>query len=320
MSRTFDYGGSLVSASHPVKALKTVKKTLLIDSADRDTTKYYTNGDFVVYLPRVYENVVSMRLAAAEFPPIINTGLSSVVSTLTASSPSAGFMTVTVASTVGFYAGNTVLISTTSLSGTFTIISVPSATTFTVASTVSGTTVGTSTPLATIQSGGSRIHNYVSGQNLALASANWSADLAVTTSYPNTYYFLVDIEGLNKVDETTVAGLKSTFSDSFYAKIPALCTSYGGQSFIEYNDHTAQENIGRYSPAVGKVDRLHIRTRLHSQQDRNGFIYWTNDGAYAGSTTNNMQKAEFNLTLEIEYLDNVFDDFSSLETHLTDRR
>ena len=61
MNKAFDHNGTIVSASRPVKQLKTVKKTVLIDSADRDTTKYYTNGDVVYYLPRVYENVVSIR-------------------------------------------------------------------------------------------------------------------------------------------------------------------------------------------------------------------------------------------------------------------
>ena len=231
-----DYNGFFVSKSHPQKSLKTVKKTLLIDSADRDTTKYYTNGDFVVYLPRVYENVVSMRLVAAEFPPTV----------ITSGSP------------------------------------------------------------------GAVSHVYTNGQNLA--GSTWSSDTQVASGY----YFVVDIEGLNKTDETTVGSLKSTFTDSFYAKIPALTTTYGAQSFIEYNDHSGQENIAKFSPAINKVDRLHIRTRLHSQQDRTGFIYWTGDGTYAGNTANT-NTANFNLTLELEMLDNVFDDFSSLETHLRNR-
>lgn len=230
----FDHNGIQVSKSVPVKTLRTIKKTLFIDSADRDTTKYYTNGDFVVYLPRVYEKVVSIRLAGAEFPPIASVG------------------------------GNP----------------------------------------------GALIHTIVNGLNLS--SAKWSSD---TTLSANTYYFMLDVEGLNKTDETAVSSSKSTFSDSFYAKVPALTQTYGSQSFIEYNDHSGQENIATYSPAIGKLDRLHIRTRVHSQQDRSGFIYWTSDGTYAGNTSNT-NTANFNLTLEIEMLDNGFDKYSSLETHL----
>jgi hypothetical protein len=238
MSRPFDYNGFLVSKSHPHRSLKTTKKTLMIDSADRDNVKYYTNGDFVVYLPRVYENIVSIRLAAAEFPPFISVS----------SSP------------------------------------------------------------------GALIHRYVQGPNVS--GSTWSSDTPLTAASSN-YYFVLDIEGLNKTDETTIGSLKSTFSDSFYAKIPALTTTYGAQSFIEYNDHSSQENISKFSPAISKLDRLRIRTRLHSQQDRSGFIYWTSNGAVPNG--GNQSGTGFSLTLELEMLDNAFDDFSSMETHLRDR-
>jgi hypothetical protein len=242
MNHSFDYKGFAVSKSEPKTVLRTVKKTLSIDSADRDTTKYYTNGDFVVYLPRVYENVVSLRLTGAEFPPLV----------ITSGSP------------------------------------------------------------------GALTHLYTKGLNVAGTASNWSSDTQVDSA-GNNYYFMIDIEGLNKTDETAVSSNKSTFTDSFFAKIPATTTSYGGVSFIEYNDHSNQENIAKFSPGIKKLDRLRIRTRLHSQQDRSGFIYWTGTGAYAGATTNT-NTANFSLTLELEMLDNSFDDFSSFETHLRDMK
>jgi hypothetical protein len=70
----FERNGTIVRQSQPVRRLKTVKKVLTIDSRDRDPTKYVKvnggaassdSGDFVVYLPRVYENVVSLRLRSA---------------------------------------------------------------------------------------------------------------------------------------------------------------------------------------------------------------------------------------------------------------
>jgi hypothetical protein len=70
----FDRNGVLVRNTQPVKELRTVKKIVTIDSRDRDPTKYVKvnggpttsdAGDFVVYLPRVYENVVSIRLRSA---------------------------------------------------------------------------------------------------------------------------------------------------------------------------------------------------------------------------------------------------------------
>jgi hypothetical protein len=68
MSRVFDYNGSIVASSNPVKHLRTVKRSVVIDSGDRDVKKHPKNNDVTIYLPRVYENVVSIRLMAAEFP------------------------------------------------------------------------------------------------------------------------------------------------------------------------------------------------------------------------------------------------------------
>jgi len=231
MNKVFDYNGTYVSPSKPVKQLKTVKKTLVIDSSDRDTTKFYTNGDFVVYLPRVYENVVSLRLVAGEFPTIIR------VST----------------------------------------------------------------------NPGARSHSYSGGQNIS--SSNWSSDSQLMDS---NYYFLIDLEGLNKTDECAREANRSAYPDGFFAKIPVLING----SFIEYNDSSAQENKAIYKPSIGKLDRLHIRTRLHSQQGNQGFIYWTSDGATAGLGN---RTVNFSLTFEIEMLDNSFDDFSSYETFVSDR-
>jgi hypothetical protein len=235
MNKVFDYNGTYVSPSKPVKQLKTVKKTLVIDSSDRDTTKFYTNGDFVVYLPRTYENVVSLRLVAGEFPPLV---------------------------------------------------SVSSA-------------------------AGAQRRLYSTGQNIN-SGVSWTDSKVVGAN--NSYYFLIDLEGLNKTDECTVDANRSTYPDGFFAKIPVLING----SFIEYNDSSAQENKAIYKPSIGKLDRLHIRTRLHNQQGNQGFIYWTTDGAIPNGT--NQKGAEFSLTFEIEMLDNSFDDFSSYETFVTDRK
>ena len=226
MNRAFDHNGVTVSASKPQKELRTVKKTLLIDSADRDTLKYSAGGDFVVYLPRVYKNIVSIRLVAAEFPSV--------------------------------------------------------ATAFT--------------------------HTYggavATGENIqygANKGANGTDVLVPATSQ----YFLIDIEGLNKMDETRVGADRSSFVDGTFAKIPVSAAT----GYIEYNDHSAQDNISRYSPPIENLDRLHLRTRLHSQQGNQGFMYWFASTVYQ----------TFSMTLEIEYMDNVFDSFSSFETRINNR-
>lgn len=227
MNRMFDYNGSIVSPSKAVRTLRTVKKTLMIDSNDRDLYKFTTNGDFVVYLPRVYENVLAIRLMAAEFPPLAN----------------------------------------------------------------------------------ALVHSYAVG-------TSYASDTKVTASAGITpLYFLLDIEGLNKTDEASVGANRSTFPDSYFAKITAIQTT----NAIEYNDHSAQENIARYTPALGKLDRLRIRTRLHGQQGNQGFIYWTSDGSVPDGTKEKTVSAQFSLSFELEFLDNTFDSFSSFETRVSER-
>ena len=241
----FDYRGSIVSTSTPTTELRTVKKVVHVDSGDRDTGIYYTNGEFVVYLPRVYEKVVSMRLMSAEFP------------------------TLDLA-----YA-----------------------------------------------------HSYTAGSNVSTAVYTNDVHLHVSSAthyIPN--YFLVDIDGLNKSDETSVGGNRSQYPDSFFAKIPTvvsqkLSLDAGAMGittgFIEYNDHSCGENIAHFNPPIGKLDRLRIRPRLHSQQGSQGFIYWTlSNATTAVASAANVNGANYCLTFEIEYLDNGFDQFSSLSTRL----
>ena len=164
---------------------------------------------------------------------------------------------------------------------------------------------------------------YSDGTNIP--TAKYTADSAIVTSgnvMPN--YFLVDIDGLNKGDETSVSSQRSQYPDSFFAKIANVLSTKGSgtgdrtNQFIEYNDHSGMENVSHFSPPIGKLDRLRIRTRLHSQQGSQGFIYWTTDqavAAAAGAGTNT-NVANFCLTFEIEYLDNGFDNFSSMQTRL----
>jgi hypothetical protein len=239
MNRAFEYNGTIVAPSRPVKSLKTVKKTVLIDSADRDTTKYYTNGDVVYYLPRTYENVVCIRLKSATFPRLLD-------------ETSAGALT----------------------------------------------------------------HSYSNGQNTG--SALWSSDTKIAAPVPQ--YFIVEFEGLNKSDETTVSAQRSTFTDNFFARIPvSLDNNSSSGYYIYYSDNSQEENIVHFTPPISRLDRLHILTRLHSQQDKSGFLYWTSDGEVADTSSPGNRNAEYSLVLEIITVENVFDDASSTETRIMDR-
>jgi hypothetical protein len=219
-TRPFDRNGVLVAPSAASTQLRTVKKVITIDSRDRDPTKFVRvnggasssdSGDFVVYLPRVYENVVSLRLRSA-------------------------------------------------------IVAAPQ-----------------------------------------------------TSGFADDYV-LMSIEGLDKMDETATGAQRSGLVDNAFAKIsnpnmvdPASSTQK--TYTIYYNDRVDEENITRYTPPIGRLDRFHITLRYHPS-------------AVVPTVLNNAPQtnpnfapitfgtSEHTFTFELEMLDNGFTDFSSFETRL----
>jgi hypothetical protein len=202
MNKVYDYSGTLVSQSSPNPTLITTKRTVYIDSGDRDTTVYPRNGSYTVYLPRVYERVASISVKSAEFPLITD------------------------------------------------------------ASTFSQGVTGS-----------------------ALASTN--------------LYFLLEIEGLNRSDETAPSADRSAFTDSVFGKFQV----YDPTLNVIYTESSGQSIVQRYLPPIGRIDRLKISTRLHIQP-RGDTIFWP---------------TEYGLALEIETMENSFDNFSSMETRLGSR-
>jgi hypothetical protein len=216
----YDRNGTLVRQSQPVRELRTAKKILTIDSRDRDPTKYVKvnggaaasdSGDFVVYLPRVYENVVSLRLRSA----------------IVAAPADGGFV---------------------------------------------------------------------------------------------DKYVMMSIEGLDKMDETATGAQRSGLVDNQFAKIsnPNIVdpTSTTQNTFtIYYNDKVDEENVTRYTPPIGRLDRMHISLRYHPATVVPTAV--TNNPAinprYAPIT---FGAAEHSFTFEIEFMENGFDDFSSFETQV----
>lgn len=213
----FDRNGVLVRTSQPVKELRTVKRTILVDSRDRDPTKYVKvnagaatsdPGDYVVYLPRPLENVVSVRLKSA-------------------------------------------------------IIAAPS---------------------------GGLADNYI----------------------------LLSIEGLNKIDETAYGANRAGFVDNTFARIsnPNITAGTTNSTYtIFYNDNVDEENIVRYTPAIGTLDRLHITLKYHGGAASSATV----PGDVTGRVLNApiiFGTSENSFTFEVEMLDNGFTDFSSFQTRL----
>jgi hypothetical protein len=214
----YDRNGTLVRTSQPVKELRTVKKTLLIDSRDRDPTKYVKviagatssdPGDYVVYLPRPLENVVSIRLKSA-------------------------------------------------------IIAAPS---------------------------GGLADNYV----------------------------LLSIEGLNKIDETAFGANKAGFIDNTFARIsnPNITTGTTNNTYtIFYNDQVDEENIVRYTPAIGTLDRFHITLKYHTGAAASASAPGDGTTGRVLGAPITFGTSENSFTFEIETLDNGFTDFSTFQTRV----
>jgi hypothetical protein len=214
----YDRNGVLVRNTQPVRELRTVKRTLLVDSRDRDPTKYVKvnagasasdPGDYVVYLPRPFENVVTVRLKSA-------------------------------------------------------IIRAPESTNFT--------------------------DNYV----------------------------LLSIEGLDKIDETAPGANRAGFVDNTFARIsnPNFTKAATNVDFtIFYNDNVDEENIVKFSPPIGKLDRLHLTLKYHNGNASSV----TAPGDVTGRVLNapiTFGTSENSFTFEIETLDNGFASFSTFETRL----
>jgi hypothetical protein len=121
-----------------------------------------------------------------------------------------------------------------------------------------------------------------------------------TTSAVSPTYFFMEFAGLNKSDEGASGADRSAFVDSSFAKFQVTASS--GSFF--YTESSGPKITEHFRPAISKLDRLNIRLRTHTQ-NKNQHIFWNN--------------RNFSFTMEIETLENSFDDFSSIETRIGDR-
>ena len=110
---------------------------------------------------------------------------------------------------------------------------------------------------------------------------------------PDTY-ILLELAGLNKLDETGLDGRIAGRIDGAFAKIP-LTQNTGEYLFFADTSGPSPLNQRIYNPPIGRLDRLTIKWRRH-------------DGR-----TIDFNGGEHSFTLELELLDNNFDEYSSLE-------
>jgi hypothetical protein len=269
----YDRNGVFVSTSTPKPALRKCFRTLTVDSRDRDPTKFVKvvggastsdPGDYVVYLPRSFSNVTALRLKNA-----VIQGLSFSDPYILVGLEGLNRIDETApgADRAGFV---------DSVFAKLSWASAPTVLTATVSSAASTSTTITYTTSAA--------HGLFVGQIVSiagtLAPSTYALSSVVVASIPSPTTFTV---------ASTLNPGNSTSGSSVVTIHPTLY----------YNDHLSDEQLTRYNPPIGSLDRLHITLRRHT----------STAPVILGSGENTF-------TFEIEYIDNVFDDMSSFETRL----
>ena len=292
----FDYRGTIVNQSQPTKVLRKLTKILTVDSVDRDTglfTKVNGGatvsdaGDYVVYLPRVYEKVTKISLMSAiiQAPVVLSTS----------------------ATTLGFQPTDTYIL--LGMEGL----------------TRKDETAPGADRSGYVDSWFAKLANDVgvaqAGSTIASAGTSGSAPNVITT------YTTTLTHGLFVGQTVCITGTdNATHNIAFVqiATVPSLTTftvlnasssstSTGGKVFIPgtlyYNNNTYDEQSVEYSPPIGRLQRLHITLRRHLPPASVGTTTPLGAPIVFGAAQNSF-------TFEIEYLDNGFDDFSSMSTSL----
>jgi hypothetical protein len=126
-----------------------------------------------------------------------------------------------------------------------------------------------------------------------------------TTLATTPTYFFLEAQGLNMSDETAPAADRSASTNSVFAK---FVVPNNLDPLITYNESSnAHQSIDFYPPLT-KLDRFQFRVRTHPMNS-NQYLYWPSGD----------ESPEWSMTLEIETLENAFDEFSTIETRLGDR-
>lgn len=296
MQQQYDYNGVLVNKSQPNKVLRKLTRVLTIDSTDRDPALYVKvnggaavsdAGDYVVYLPRVYERVtkISLKSANIQAPVVLSTS----------------------ASTIGFQPTDTyILLGLEGLNR-------------------KDETAPGGDRAGYIDSWFAKIPNDVgvaqAGATIASAATSGSAPNVITT-YTTTLTHGLFVGQTVCITGTTNATHNIAFVQ--IASVPSLTTftvlnaassstSTGGTVFIPgtlfYNDATYDPQFVDFTPPISRLQRLHVTLRRHLP-----FSSITSTTPLGAPITFGASQNSF--TFEIEYLDNGFDDFSTMETRL----
>lgn len=151
-------------------------------------------------------------------------------------------------------------------------------------------------PQTVVDSGGTTTVNIWTGPDVGPTAPG--TGVALTTQ--PTYFFL-EVQGLNMSDETNSSAVRSASTNSVFGK---FVVANPADPLVLYNESSNAHQTIEFYPALTKLDRLHFRLRTHGM-DQNSYMYWP--------------VGEWSMSLDIETLENSFDEFSTIETRLGDR-
>lgn len=308
--------------SVPKKVWRKIRKTIIVDSRDRQMNAGSHPGSYTVTLPTVYQNVVAATLKTIELPltfyqfsaainnvtlnftydtygtataPLVATlpdGNYSV-SQLTAALNTAFNTTLVAAGGAGLTGGLTCAYS--SITGKITFTGVRTFTFYLTPPTPTSAMGGNSlTTNYTTWWGLGYFLGFTVGTKTATNNGtNYSLVGEFSANPFPTNYILLDMDTMNKIDETSLDDRKAWKVNGAFAKIPTQGNS-GDFTFL-IDSAAYQVNRAVYSPPISKLSQLFIKFRLHDGRiiDFNGI--------------------EHSFTIELEMLDNNFDEFSSVE-------
>lgn len=289
------------------KVYRRVKKTLMVDSRDRSPAQ--TQANYSVTLPKVYENVYAVSLRSAEIPKSWYSFSASAGNTSMVISVNGGAdQTVTIAD--GNYTTATLA---TELKRVLDALPGVDTYTVTVSATTGLLTISNSAYDFTLKFANQSQVREGCGSAVAIpATTAWwglgyflgfnkldyaSASSTLTGSFPvqlDTFnYILMELDFINKADETSIDDRMSGRVDGVFAKIPMAPSTAGNVTY--FREFGVPLNRSVLSPPLGQLRKLNIRFRTH-------------DGKLV-----EFNNADHALTLEFELLENGFDEYSSLE-------
>jgi hypothetical protein len=313
------------------KVWRKIRKTVVIDSRDRQITPTSSPGQYNIVFPAIYSNIYSITLRSYELPFTYNQfsacqNNTSFSMTYTPSGGASSTQTITIPD--GNYSVTTLpSFLTQNMNTAFGTLSTMKLNAYwnpvtglaSIYSTISGDSLslnfttsqspncgtGQNTALSTgwglgyylgfyqsnYQSSNTPI--YTATSQLALQGVPNVTGNFIMNPSPDTY-ILLDIQGLNKIDETGLDGRVAGRIDGAFAKVP-LTNNTGEYLFFQDISGPSPLNRRVYSPPISKLDRITVRWRRH-------------DGR-----TIDFNGGEHSFTLELELLDNNFDEYSSLE-------